>query len=214
MNKFGVVSGYIHNLINQGESQHLDFKQSITDASKIAKTLAAYANSGGGTLLIGVKDNSRISGVRDEDEQYMVGLAAKFYCKPEIEFQIKEWEVDGKTVLECQIFDGKLRPYLAKDEGGKWLAYIRIDDQTLKASKIAVEVMKRSSAGTGTLIEYKEEEKVLFEYLSTHDHISLYKFQKLIGGSRWKAQRVLINLISAKIVHYKRIESEEYYTLK
>jgi len=208
------MSGYIHNLINKGESQHLDFKQSITDAAKIAKTLVAYANSGGGTLLIGVKDNSRISGVRDEDEQYMVGLAAKFYCKPEVEFHLKEWEVEGKTVLECQILDGKLRPYLAKDESGKWLAYIRIDDETLKASRIALEVMKRTTNGKNTLIEYKDEEKILFDYLSTHDHISLQKFQKLIGGSRWMAQRVLINLISAKIVHYKRIEKEEYYTLK
>lgn len=68
----------ITRLIASGESETLDFKQTISDASKIAKTLVAFANNKGGTLLIGVRDNGSISGIRSEDEKYMLELAGTF----------------------------------------------------------------------------------------------------------------------------------------
>ena len=55
---------YIHALIAEGEHQQQDFKFEISDARKIAKTLSAFANTDGGKLLIGVKDNGKIAGVR------------------------------------------------------------------------------------------------------------------------------------------------------
>jgi predicted HTH transcriptional regulator len=48
---------YIKNLIAEGEGQELDFKYHVSSASKIARTLVAFANTDGGRLLIGVKDN-------------------------------------------------------------------------------------------------------------------------------------------------------------
>ena len=63
---------YIHLLIAEGEHQRQDFKFEISDARKIAKTLSAFANTDGGRLLIGVKDNGKIAGVRSDEEQYMI----------------------------------------------------------------------------------------------------------------------------------------------
>ena len=56
----------IEALIEQGEHQQLDFKFEVSDSKKIARTLSAFANTDGGRLLIGVKDNGNISGVRSE----------------------------------------------------------------------------------------------------------------------------------------------------
>ena len=64
-------SEYIRFLIAQGEHVHQDFKFEISDARKIAKTLSAFANTEGGRLLIGVKDNGKIAGVRSDEEQYI-----------------------------------------------------------------------------------------------------------------------------------------------
>ena len=200
--------------MKDGESQVLDYKQSITDAGKIARTLSAFANGKGGTLLIGVKDNLRISGIRDEDEQYMVGLAADLYCKPKVDYELKEWNIEGKTVLECIVTSGLQQPYYAKNDEGKWLAYERVQDQTLKASHIVVEVMKRKTSGTATMIRYQYEEQLLLEYLSHNEFVTLREFQKLIGGNRWRAGKILVNLISTGIVDYNRTEKREYYTLK
>ena len=73
-------------MIAEGEHQQQDFKFEISDARKIAKTLSAFANTDGGRLLIGVKDNGKIAGVRSEEEKYMIEAAAQLYCIPEVEY--------------------------------------------------------------------------------------------------------------------------------
>ena len=69
----------IEALIEQGEHQQLDFKFEVSDSKKIARTLSAFANTDGGRLLIGVKDNGNISGVRSEEEYYMIEAASRMY---------------------------------------------------------------------------------------------------------------------------------------
>ena len=61
-----------------------DFKFEISDSRKIARTLAAFANTEGGRILIGVKDNGRISGISSDEEYHMIEAAAQMYCRPEI----------------------------------------------------------------------------------------------------------------------------------
>ncbi|MCK4854687.1 MAG: ATP-binding protein, partial [Bacteroidales bacterium] len=60
----------------------LDFKFEISDARKIARTLVAFSNTDGGKLLIGVKDNGKIAGIRSEEEYHMLEAAAELYCRP------------------------------------------------------------------------------------------------------------------------------------
>ena len=71
--------------IAEGEHVRQDFKFAISDARKIAKSLSAFANTGGGRLLVGVKDNGQIAGVRSEEEIYMVEAAATVYCRPPLQ---------------------------------------------------------------------------------------------------------------------------------
>ena len=56
---------YIRNLISEGEHQQQDFKYRVSDAMKLAKSVSAFANTDGGRLLIGVRDDGNMSGVRD-----------------------------------------------------------------------------------------------------------------------------------------------------
>ena len=86
----------IEALIEQGEHQQLDFKFEVSDSKKIARTLSAFANTDGGRLLIGVKDNGAISGVRSEEEYYMIEAASKMYTHPEVPFTAKRWDVNGE----------------------------------------------------------------------------------------------------------------------
>lgn len=59
---------HIQTLIAEGEHQMLDFKFEISDSKRIARSLAAFANTDGARLLVGVKDNGAIAGVRSEEE--------------------------------------------------------------------------------------------------------------------------------------------------
>lgn len=200
-------------LIFKGENETLDFKQEISSASKIAKTMVSFANNKGGRLLVGVRDNKSIAGVRSEDEKYMLGLAGDFYCKPTIHVEVIEHEIEGKTVLEAIIPEGKDKPYYAKDDDGKWWVYVRTNDKSMLASKVVVDVLKRQSSGKGTMIKYSHNEKALLEYLKKNERITLKEYTKLVNISRWRASKILVNLISAGVIYAHNTEKTEFYTL-
>lgn len=127
---------YLRKLIAGGENEHLDFKYCVSDSRKIARTLTSFANSEGGRLLIGVRDNGSIAGIRSDEEYYMVETASHLYCRPEILFTVKEHTTEGKTILEIEVRKGDKRPYQARDDNGKWLAYFRNADQNLVANRV------------------------------------------------------------------------------
>ena len=66
----------LQRMIREGEHQQQDFKFRIDSTAKIAKTLSAFANTDGGKLLIGVKDNGKITGIDPEEEFFMIEGAA------------------------------------------------------------------------------------------------------------------------------------------
>lgn len=203
----------IYQMILAGESEVLDFKQAVNDPGKIAKALVAFANRKGGRLLVGVRDNKSIAGVRSEDEIYMLDLAASFYCKPEVPIEIEEWDIEGKTVLEVIIPEGKEKPYAAKDESGKFWVYIRVKDQSLLASKVVVDVLKKESQGEDNLIEYGPKEKGLLDLLANNGRITLNEFAKKMNISRRRASRILVSLIRAGVIRSHNTEKTEFYTL-
>ena len=203
----------IFKLIAEGENDTLDFKKTISSASKIAKTMAAFANHKGGRLLVGVNDNKTISGTRSEDDKYMLDLAAHFYCKPEISIELIDWEIGGMPVIECIIAEGKEKPYYAKDEDGKWWVHIRVKDKTLLASKVVVDVLRRNTNSQGAMIQYSKHEESLLKYLEKTEKATLKDICKLLNFSRWRAQKMLVNLVSAGIIRNHTTEKTEFFTL-
>jgi len=105
------MDNYLKKLIKEGENQQLDFKYCVSDSRKIARTLSAFANSNGGKILIGVRDNGRIAGIKSDEEYYMVDTAAQFFCRPKITYSIKQQMTGGKTILEVEVLKGNKRPY-------------------------------------------------------------------------------------------------------
>ncbi|HEY3370723.1 MAG TPA: ATP-binding protein [Prolixibacteraceae bacterium] len=187
------MSNYLLRLIEQGEHQQQDFKYCISDSKKIARSLVAFANTDGGRLLIGVKDNGNITGVRSEEEYYMVEAAARIYSKPMIPFSTQQHFVDGKTVLEVRIEPSADKPHYAVDENGKWWAYFRKDDENRLANKVMLEVWKNLKSTDGILINYSEAEKTLLDYLENHDKVSVSKYARIAHIPYKKAEQIIIN---------------------
>lgn len=207
------MSTYIKKLIEEGEHQTLDFKFEVSDFAKIARTLVAFSNTDGGRLLIGVKDNGAIAGVRSEEEYFMLEGAASLYCRPEVSFRIKEWRVEGKKILEAIIRPGRERPYMAKDSSGKWVAYIRQDDQNFRASGTQLKVWNRQRRGKSTLVRYREAEKALLSYLEKHQSINPSKFQRIAGITGQQAEQTLVNFIMLGFIRLEYTESEAQIVL-
>ena len=204
---------YIENLIRQGEHQKLDFKFRIDDSKKIARTMSAFANTDGGTLLIGVKDNGVIAGIRSDEELYMIEAAAKMYTRPSVPFTCKQFLVHGKNILEVTIPVSDKKPCLAPDEDDKWKAYIRRHDQNLLANKILLEVWKRENRQHGIKIKFTDNEKFLLDYLEKNEKITFSQFVKQARIQRFKAEEILIKFILLKIIDIIFTEKLVYYKI-
>ena len=204
----------ITRLIAGGESETLDFKQTISDAYKIAKTLVAFANNKGGTLLIGVRDNGSICGIRSEDEKYMLELAATFYCEPKINVRYTEYEIDKKTVIEAKIPAGADKPYYAKDKDGKWWVYHRVNDQSLQASAVMFQVIKKQNRANVEMSSYSFLESEILKVLTLEKPLSL---NDIVNHVKIKKNRVIYSL--AKLIHFGLVsvihhQKLEFYRLK
>ncbi len=193
-------NSYLYRRIEEGEHQQQDFKFCINDSKKIAKSLVAFANTDGGRLLIGVKDNGKIAGISSDEEFYMIESAAKIFSKPAINFTTTQWHIEGKTVLEINIEPGTKKPYFAKDENGKWLPYVRIDDENVLAHKIQVEVWKKQKSSRGVCFTYSAPERFLIEYLLQRGSISFSKFMRLAQINRKKTEEILSNFVIIDII--------------
>ncbi|WP_233268885.1 AlbA family DNA-binding domain-containing protein [Mucilaginibacter lacusdianchii] len=203
----------IKKLILEGEGVSLDFKNRITSCEKIAKTMVSFANNKGGRLLIGVADDGTIKGVKSEDEErYMVTRAAHFFARPALEPAFEEIYIDDKLVLVAEIEESDTKPHYALGDDGKWWVYIRVQDKSVLASKIVVDVLKRSDKNEGVLIEYSSKEKALLEYLDQHERITVKQYCDLLNMSRRRAQRILVNLVLSGVIRVHTTEKEEFYT--
>jgi predicted HTH transcriptional regulator len=199
--------------IANGENESLDFKQTISDAHKIAKTIVAFANHKGGTLLIGVRDNGSICGTRSEDDKYMLELAGHFYCEPKIDIAVKEHEIDGKTVLEATIEAGQNKPYYAKDQDGKWWVYYRVNDKSLQASAVMYQVLRKQNRAHTEISKYSQLEAAILQCFKTKAEWRLKELSEVLGTKR---NRVVYSL--AKLIHFDLLKvvfhnQEEYYAL-
>ena len=60
-----VNASTIRDLIDSGESETVEFKSRWPGAPRVAKILAAFANTSGGVLIFGVGDHGEIIGVQE-----------------------------------------------------------------------------------------------------------------------------------------------------
>ncbi|MEA1874722.1 MAG: ATP-binding protein [Bacteroidota bacterium] len=194
------MSRHIIDLIAQGEHQKLDFKFQVNDAKKIARSLSAFANTDGGRLLIGVKDNGRIAGIRSEEEYYMIDSAAEMFCKPPLKLKANPHSIQGKQLLEVIIPVSENRPVLAPDSDGVWQAYVRFQDNNLIADDILLNVWKMQHKKQGAFIRYADAEKDLLDVIEKEPlqtHAELSRRTKIKPSV---LRRVLMNFVAAEIL--------------
>lgn len=144
---------YIEKLVAEGEHEQQDFKFMISDARKIARSVSAFANNSGGRLLIGVKDNGVVAGVRNEEDVYVVEQAAGRYCEPPQQVEFKAYRVDASvTVIVASIARAQSRPVSVIEEDGRRRAYYRVADENIAAHPLMVEAWEHAEADGGGVV--------------------------------------------------------------
>jgi len=204
----------IEALIAQGEHQQLDFKFEVSDSKKIARTLSAFANTDGGRLLIGVKDNGNIAGVRSEEEFYMIEAASNMYTKPSVPFTATRWDINGKTVLEIYIAPSAKKPHTAPDKDDKYKAYIRVADENKLANEVILLSWKKKERTDGLLLPLSRPVKKLLLYLETHPYINIRHFCRIARINYYTARNILSDLIAINTLRYTIVDKQIVYSIE
>lgn len=193
--------GYIRKLIAEGEHQQLDFKFGINDSRKIARTLAAFANTSGGRLLIGVKDNGSIAGVRSEEEFYMIQAASEMYTRPVVPFEVKEWTINQKKVLEITVAASKDILHSAPEKKEDYLIYVRVKDQNFPVNSVWLKAYKWKNSKSGTFIRFGESEKFILDYLEKEPSITQSRYCKLAKINSRTAENIIAGFVAIGMIN-------------
>ncbi|HLP53690.1 MAG TPA: ATP-binding protein [Fluviicola sp.] len=203
----------LKSIIQQGEHQQLDFKFRIDDAKKIARTLSAFANTDGGRLLIGVKDNGKITGVDPSEEIHMIDAAVDMYCKPKLPFESRVWQEDMKLVLEITIQPSAEKPVTSPDEDGKWRVYVRRKDHTLLANKILLNVWKQEKRQNARPEKFGEEETRLLGVIAENEPVTLSKIYRLSDLPKNRVDHLMVLFVCWKLVRMEISEQGTFYSI-
>lgn len=190
---------FLEELIAQGEHQQQDFKYKIQDAVKLARTVSAFANTDGGRLLIGVRDDGHLSGVRSAEEIYMMEKAAKACCRPASDISFETRRADGRSIVIATVPKALKRPVYALDEEGRRTAFVRIADENIVASPVHIEIWKQDRAST-VVTAYGESETTMLDTLRLHRGETLNHLVRYSRLSRFKVIKTLARFVRYGVV--------------
>jgi hypothetical protein len=205
---------YIEKKIAEGEHQLQDFKYAINDSRKIAITLCAFANTDGGTLLIGVKDNGAVAGVKPEEEAHMVQAAAEMYCRPRVSFQTQLWKSDNKYVLEVIVPESDERPHYVIESDGTYKCYIRRHDQNLSAPPVLMEVWRGEETDRPQKYFHTEKEKRIFNALEHNEGLSMSQLMRQTRIPRNILIKLLARFIRWELMEMYFVQDQPRFKLK
>lgn len=203
-------------LLREGEHQEQDFKFRIDSSVKIARTLSAFANTDGGRLLIGVKDNGKVTGIIPDEEYFMIEGAAELYCEPKVQFDYELFDYEDKLVLLIDIPPSSERPHFVKEKDGKRLAYIRQADENFAANKVLLRYLRdrKPDEKRKNLVAYGPAERTLFEYLSENQAVSVSKFSRIAKIPLWRAEKILALFLKWEILKFEANDKGIRFSLR
>ncbi|MCB0820329.1 MAG: ATP-binding protein [Bacteroidetes bacterium] len=193
---------YIRELIAGGESQILEFKFELNSARTISRTISAFSNTQGGTLLVGVKDNGSIAGIRIDEEIYVLEAAASIYCKPAVELKIKQHTIESKLILEVKIPEAVVKPVLSEHEPESLKAFTRIGASNRMASPVHLNLWN-SSGSNKKPSEFSEAQMNLLNVFNFKKWLSLNQLCRLS-----KLPRHVVIQSLADFIRWELIECE------
>lgn len=192
---------YIHQLIEEGEHEQQDFKFAITDARKIARSISAFANHSGGRLLVGVKDNGVVAGVRNEEDVYMIETAAELFCRPSVEVTMTAFKVDpGTIVIRAEIPKALRPPVKVVEEGNLLRAYYRVKDENIVAHPLLLSAWEHYAA-EGSVLTFDANHRLLVEMIHRDGFATLEDFVRESHLSTATATDMIGKMIASSVVN-------------
>ena len=140
------------------------------------KSVSAFANGEGGTLIFGISDDDKIVGLADaEGDAEIISEEIKSKLDPVPAVNLEPKELDGKNLVLLHVYPGQETPYYYIGDKQR-LAFVRIGNESVTADRIQLKSLVLKGSGR------------------TYDSMpSSYKFEDMAFSK-------------LKSVHYKRLQ--------
>ena len=134
----------IEELMDRGETQSLEFKESLRLKDEIGETISAFSNSDGGTVIIGVSNSGGVPGV-DIGKNTLEEFAnyIKRNTDPQIFPSVKILEIGGKNAVMVEVEESAEKPVFFKNHAYKRVGKTNQMISSSELRKLAKESGKR-----------------------------------------------------------------------
>ena len=171
-------------LLAAGEGERLEFKKTLTHPHKIARTLVAFANTAGGTVLVGVLDGGQPVGVRDAYEERYALRQAQLLTDPEVPLLLDEIVLPGaaeSVIVRARVAESARKPHRvavpatgqSRGSAPAWRVYVRAGAESVQTSPLMEKVLRHEPLPAET------QPETVAEALTRHETAVLAMFAKL-----------------------------------
>ena len=111
------------------------------------KSVSAFANGEGGTLIFGISDDDQIVGLADAEsdaEKISEEIKTKLDPVPVVNLEYKE--IDGKKLILLHVYPGQETPYYYIGDKQR-LAFVRIGNESVTADRIQLKALVLKGSG-------------------------------------------------------------------
>lgn len=127
----------LKDLIRKGESETLEFKKSLGEWKEIIQVISAFANTKGGTIILGINEERKVFGVQI-GKRTTEDLTNKIRrnTDPKISPRILVNNLDGEDIITIKVEESKSKPVFAFDR-----TYKRVGKSTVRATSEEIRKM-------------------------------------------------------------------------
>ena len=143
--KPGDTLATLRDLLIQPEGKTLEFKRDLSSLQPVLKTLTAFANTAGGTLIVGRASDGRLHGLTDlESAEERLANAVADSIAPALLPDIETVTLDGAGLLIARVarWPG---PFYLKAEGPAAGIYVRLGSTNRRAGPEIVADLERAA---------------------------------------------------------------------
>lgn len=136
-------------ILRRPEGKTVEYKREMSSPDGVLRSIVAFANTAGGTLLIGVEDRTRaVRGVAeplDLEERLANLISDSIVPRVVPDIEVLPWR--RTHVLAVQVHPSSARPHHLRREGVERGVYVRVGSTNRRADRALVEEMRRFSGG-------------------------------------------------------------------
>ena len=137
----------LQEILSAPEGKTVEFKRDLSSLKPILRTLVAFANTAGGTLVIGREDDGTVVGVPDvlQDEERLANVIADG-IRPAMMPEIDLCSSGGSSLLIVRVPHCR-GPFYLKAEGPEAGVYVRLGSTDRRAGPEILAELRRSLSG-------------------------------------------------------------------